>query len=77
MLTIHETFKYYGSLYKMNENNISNKSKELIDWLKLPLDNKLLKYLRLYLKIYFECLRNLKFLTILICIYIMLNCGFS
>ncbi|XP_029343800.1 ABC transporter G family member 23-like isoform X2 [Acyrthosiphon pisum] len=43
MLTISETFKYYGSLYKMNDSDISSKSKELITWLRLPQDNTLLK----------------------------------
>ena len=52
MLTVGETFKYYGSLYKMNENDISSKSKELITWLRLPQDNILLKALRL--NIYIE-----------------------
>jgi len=47
MLTIGETFTYYGSLYKMNDSDISNKSKELITWLRLPQDNTLLKNLRL------------------------------
>ncbi|KAF0762245.1 ABC transporter G family member 23-like [Aphis craccivora] len=52
MLTIGETFKYYGSLYKMNKSDISSKSKELISWLKLPQSYTLLKDLRL--KIYIE-----------------------
>ncbi|XP_060841038.1 ABC transporter G family member 23-like [Rhopalosiphum padi] len=43
MLTIGETFKYYGSLYKMNGSDISSKSKELISWLKLPQSYTLLK----------------------------------
>ncbi|XP_050054541.1 ABC transporter G family member 23-like [Aphis gossypii] len=43
MLTIGETFKYYGSLYKMNKSDISSKSKELISWLKLPQSYTLLK----------------------------------
>lgn len=51
MLTIGETFKYYGSLYKMNGSDISSKSKELISWLKLPQSYTLLKDLRLYIYI--------------------------
>jgi len=51
MLTIGGTFKYYGSLYKMNESDISSKSKELIFWLRLPQDNALLKNLRLDINI--------------------------
>lgn len=47
MLTIRETFEFYGSLYKMDQINISNKTKDLINWLKLPPSDTLLKYLRL------------------------------
>jgi len=56
MLTIGETFKYYGSLYKINKSDIYNKSKELMTWLKLPQSNTLLKDLRLniYIKIRIE-----------------------
>ncbi|XP_022175206.1 ABC transporter G family member 23-like [Myzus persicae] len=43
MLTIGETFEYYGSLYKMNKSDISSKSKELLTWLRLPQENALLK----------------------------------
>ncbi|XP_025415785.1 ABC transporter G family member 23-like [Sipha flava] len=43
MLTIYETFEYYGSLYKMNESEITSKSNELIAWLRLPSGNTLLK----------------------------------
>lgn len=46
MLTINETFQYYGSLYNMNAPLISSRSKELIAWLKLPSGNTLLKDLR-------------------------------
>ncbi|VVC43842.1 ABC transporter-like,P-loop containing nucleoside triphosphate hydrolase,AAA+ ATPase domain,ABC [Cinara cedri] len=45
MLTIHETFQYYGSLHNMNEFDIFSRSKELIAWLKLPPCYTLLKYL--------------------------------
>jgi len=62
MLTIGETFKYYGSLYKMNKSDISSKSKELISWLKLPQSYTLLKDLRL--KIYIEIRIQLCFLIL-------------
>jgi len=65
MLTIGETFKYYGSLYKLNESDISSKSKELISWLRLPQDNALLKDLRLVINIKIELCFSLIYLIIL------------
>lgn len=61
MLTIGETFKYYGSLYKMNESDISSKSEELISWLKLPQSYTLLKDLRLniYIELCFLIIFNI------------------
>lgn len=68
MLTIDETFQYYGSLYNMNACLVSSRSKELIAWLKLPSGNTLLKDLRYVNKL----LKSYEIRTTII-IYVPLN----
>jgi len=46
ILTIRETFEYYGALYNMNKKDIKIKKDELIAFLQLPNLNSLIKDIR-------------------------------